>query len=371
MGVIVLVPVIATKVQHVSVTPTEQPTAEVVVSNVTISQRPKTKLVDITYDVSCAQTKLVRVLLRVSTGTEKVNATHLTGDVGWPVSIGTGKLIVWDAGADWNGNSALDFNVAAEAPPAGMTVIPAGTNSGTNPDFGTTYFISEPNAFYMDVTEVTKAQWDAVYSWALSKGYRFDNAGSGKANNHPVQTVNWYDAVKWCNARSEKEGRAPSYTVEGRVYKTGQNENVDCDFSANGYRLPTVGEWAYAARGGLSSKRFPWGDTISHDNANYHSFNTPTGFHPDYAKGNNPYTSPVGSFPASGYGLFDMVGNVWEWCWDIGVVPNESDTFRCFMGGSWTIGGGEDAIRFGNTTRRMRLPTLGCNDCGFRTVCRY
>jgi hypothetical protein len=363
-GVIILAPVLAPKVQNVT------PTAEVIVSNVTIAQRPKTKLVDITYDISCAQTKPVRVSLTVSTGTEKVNATHLTGDVGWPVFVGTGKLIVWDAGADWDGNSALDFNLVVEVPPVGMTVIPAGTNSGTNPDFGTYYSLSATNSFYMDVTEVTKAQWDAVYSWALSKGYRFDNAGSGKVANHPVQNVNWYDAVKWCNAHSEKDGRTPCYTVEGRVYKIGQNENVSCDFSADGYRLPNVFEWSYAARGGLSSKRFPWGNAISHNNANYHSFNTPTGFHPDYAKGNPPYTSPVGVFPANGYGLYDMYGNVWEWCWDIGAIQNNSDTFRCFRGGSWNIGGGEPHVRFGSTATCMRLPRLGGNDCGFRTVCR-
>jgi formylglycine-generating enzyme required for sulfatase activity len=200
-------------------------------------------------------------------------------------------------------------------------------------------------AFYMDQYEVTKAQWDAVYNWAISHGYSFDNTGSGKASNHPVQTVNWYDCVKWCNARSEKAGRTPCYTVGGAVYKTGQS-SPECDFDTNGYRLPTSDEWEYAARGGLSGRRFPWGDTITHAQANYYSKDSYTydisstrGRHPDYDDGGRPYTSPVGSFPANGYGLYDMAGNVWEWC------NTKSGSGRVLRGGQW--GGYASYLRCG------------------------
>ncbi len=81
------------------------------------------------------------------------------------------------------------------------------------------------SAFFMDRTEVTKAQWDALYQWAIGHGYSFDNAGSGKAANHPVHSIAWYDAVKWCNARSEREGRPWAYYTDqglSQPYRTGR-----------------------------------------------------------------------------------------------------------------------------------------------------
>ena len=104
---------------------------------------------------------------------------------------------------------ATDVGMNASGADPVMVLIPAGVNSGTDPDFGV-YSLTNASGFYMDRYEVTKALWDAVKNWNGGNGYDYgDGSGDGKAANHPVHTVNWYDCVKWCNARSQKEGRTP------------------------------------------------------------------------------------------------------------------------------------------------------------------
>lgn len=208
--------------------------------------------------------------------------------------------------------------------PAGRFVVGTCTNAGLEyiddsvPQH--TVFVS---AFYMDKYEVTSNLWSDVYAWATERGYSFNHVGVSKGATHPIHTIHWYDCVKWCNARSEREGLTPAYTVSGAVYRAGMLV-PECDFKATGYRLPTEAEWEKAARGGSFNRRFPWGDTIQQTRANYdanpaaYSYDTnPTaGHHPAYMTGGAPYTSPVGSFAPNGYGLYDMSGNVKEWCWD-------------------------------------------------------
>ena len=165
------------------------------------------------------------------------------------------------------------YRVTTPGVTAGMVSIPAGSfimgdsiGDGTS-DQVPTHPVAV-SAIYMDRCEVTKGLWDEVKSWAIGHGYSFDNDGAGLGPNYPVERVNWYDVVKWCNARSEKEGRvAAFYTDEGHttVYRTGRI-NLDDSWVkwTGGYRLPTEAEWEHAARGGLAGKRFSWGDTITH-----------------------------------------------------------------------------------------------------------
>jgi formylglycine-generating enzyme required for sulfatase activity len=264
------------------------------------------------------------------------------------------------------GQSATALDGKAAQVREGMVRIPAGSNTGSDPDFGA-YSLAVAEPFHMDITEVTWAKWREVRDWAVLNGYDLADVGVGKADNHPVQRGSWYECVKWCNARSEKEGLVPCYTVGAVTCRSGEGL-PDCSLTASGYRLPTAVEWEYAARGGLSRKRFPWGDSLSHADANYFSWDgyaydaSPTrGAHPKFKDAAYPFTAPVASFAPNGYGLYDMAGNVWEWCW----APKGSS--RCIRGGSWDADAG--GLRCG-----ARNVHDGPNDRGdyggFRTVRR-
>ena len=310
-------------------------------------------------------------------------------------TIVSGSFLIQVAGQFTVEGLTLQSSVAGTAP-AGMVLIPAGSFQ-MGDSFNEGYPSERPvhtvyvSAFYMDKYEITKALWDEVASWAEANGYDIGpEDGSGKGPDHPVYYVNWYEAVKWANARSEKEGLTPAYYTDSSqttVYRRGE---VDVPiegvkWNANGYRLPTEAEWEKAARGGCVGHRFPWcdTDTIQHSRANYdssssYSYDTsPTrGYHPDYDTGDYPYTSPVGSFAPNGYGLYDMAGDVWEWVWDwydrdyYSVSPGSdprgpvSGSSRVGRGGSWN----DYAFGCRAADRYDHEPAYSSSPIGFRVV---
>jgi formylglycine-generating enzyme required for sulfatase activity len=323
-----------------------------VVSNVRAAQRAGTKLVDVTYDLSDSDSTAVFVSIQIYASGNPLPAFSLSGDVGSGVTPGFNKKITWNAGQDWNrqyttSGSAriIADDLTTVAPNATLAYVPAGFSANGYGSHGGAIVFS--SGFYMDKTEISKGTWDTVKTWALANGYTFDNPGVGTASNHPVVGVSWYDVAKWCNARSEMEGLAPIYFTDATratVYRTGQVilRNTYCNFTANGYRLPTRAEWSKAAWGGSTSGPYPWpsyygsgAEILDAGKGNYSNgtkmhqwdtsatsvstanyLTTPCGYYNGTQQVIGvPAATPIRDM-ANGFGLYDMFGNVGEWLWD-------------------------------------------------------
>jgi len=258
----------------------------------------------------------------------------------------------------------------------GMALVPAGTYKiGDTLDGDitdaqpTNVYVSN---FYMDTNLVSGGLWSAVLTYASSHGFIMAASGGSaegyaKATNHPMGQCQWSDTLLWCNARSEQAGLTPVYYADAgltQAYTNGLTQTTGFypNWTANGYRLPTEAEFEKAARGGLNQNRFPWGNFISWANANYvgsllswpsgaaadsyFSYNfSSSGVNPVYAT-TVPYTSPLGSFPPNGYGLYDMTGNDFEWCWDWYAGP-PYPAGSAYLGGNDPHGPASGSARVG------------------------
>ncbi|NKY60569.1 formylglycine-generating enzyme family protein [Nocardia flavorosea] len=184
----------------------------------------------------------------------------------------------------------------------------------------------EVAAYRLAARPVTRAQYAAIAG---------DDTGA-EAGDEPVDSVSWDDAVRFCNRLSEQEGLISVYRRDG--------ENTEMAVSADGYRLPTEAEWEYACRAGTAGPRYGELDEIA------------------WYRGNSGGSAqPVGRKQPNAWGLYDMLGNVWEWCWDF-YDPAVYGEYRVLRGGGWF----DEHWSCRASVRRRSHPTLRLDDIGFR-----
>ena len=232
-----------------------------------------------------------------------------------------------------------------------MVLIPAGEfMMGALPEDENAYYYEKPRHkvqitkdFYVGKYPVTQKIWEAVMG---------NNPSILKDPNRPVEKVSWFDCVAFCNKLSKQEGKQPAYTIDGY--------DVSCNWDANGYRLLSEAEWEYAARGG---EYHLYSGSNSLDEVAWYDANS------------EKETHPVGQKKPNGFGLHDMSGNVWEWCWDwYGdySTENQSDptgaptsSIRVIRGGGWHYAERDLRVSFRDRTP----PKRSFGSLGFRLGC--
>ena len=223
-----------------------------------------------------------------------------------------GSTVQADCSGPWTQGAVCEPN-PCPPPVDGLLLIPAGVfligspvgEPGRASD-ETQHRVTLTKSLYVSMYEVTQSEWQAVMGW---------NESSPRGEHRPVELVTWYDVLSYCNQRSTRDGYAPAYTITGATHDGNHitDATVTWNQDANGYRLPTEAEWEYACRAGTGTAfhngpivhaGYVCGDDPGLDQVAWYCDNAESTAH------------DVGGKRSNAWGLYDMHGNVVEWCWD-------------------------------------------------------
>ena len=359
--------------------------AEITVSNLVVSQREGTKLVDISYDVACDTMNVVSVSLCVSNGTVAVACPSVTGDVGQVVATGTGKSIVWDGGADADGllleNVTVSVRAVLESETTSRDYLVVDLSGGTAAtSYPVSYLDAVPPGGWTDEYKTTKLVMRRIPAGTFTMGSPSEELGrSGDETQHSVTlTEDFYIGVFELTQRQWElvMGNKPSYFNNATYYQTRpvdqvsyndirgssegsgwpENGNVDATSFIGKLRtktglaldLPTESQWEYACRVG-TTKALNSGKNLTSTDSDPNMSEVGRYWYnggSDYKSGvdTSVGTAAVGAYLPNAWGLYDMHGNVSEWCLDFyGTYPETvsdplgatTSSYRVNRGGSW------------------------------------
>ena len=311
------------------------------------------------------------------TGEKDGFASHTFGD--WEVqteSTEAGKLVKKCTTCSWTDEMEI---------PVGFVYIPAGKfqmgSTAGDSDEKPAHDVTISKGYFMGRHEVTQEEYEKYCSYTGGEN-KNPTEPYGDGDDYPAYYVSWYDAVVYCNRRSIAEDLTPCYAIDGETdpskwggdgtVPTSSDEpwEVTCNWEANGYRLPTEAEWEYAARArDATTDKITWSGTDTETKLEEYAWYS--------YEGSDRKTHQVGTLASNAWGLYDMSGNVWEWCWDwygdystesvtnpTGPTGGSSGDLRVNRGGSWSDSAGSCTV----SNRYYDGPNGRYFNLGFRLV---